>query len=91
MKNLKLILKDICNELNLPFGYDDAINKGAEIYLDLEFASHYGGYRLINVGVKNGCHYGAFGESSACARKSLKEMKNYLEGLLYGIKYSKKQ
>lgn len=86
MKNLKLILLDICKELNLPIGKEDAINKGAEMYLDLEFASHYGGYRLINVGVKNGAHYGAFGESSICARKSKKEMTSYLEGLYSGIK-----
>jgi hypothetical protein len=90
MKNLNLILKDICTELNLPFGYDDAVNKNAEMYLYIEFASCYGGYRLVNVLIKNGGHCGAFGESSCCSRKSLKEMTNYLEGILYGIKYSKK-
>jgi len=90
MKNLKLILLDICNALDLPTNKQDAINKGAEMYLDLEFSSHYGGYRLINVGVKNGAHYGAFGESSACARKSKKEMTSYLEGLYNGIKLGAK-
>lgn len=89
MKQLKSILLDICNALNLPTNKDEAINKGFEMYLELEFASHYGGYRVVNVGVKNGAHYGAFGESSSCSRKSKKEMLNYLEGILYGIEYNK--
>jgi hypothetical protein len=91
MKKLKLILQDICKELNLPFGYDEAILKGSEMHLELEHSSHYGGYRFINVGIKNGGHYGAFGESSACERKSLKVMTNYLEGIYNGIKATKKQ
>jgi hypothetical protein len=90
MKKLRLILKDICNALNLPYGYDDAISKNAEMYLELEYSSHYGGYRLVNVGIKNGGHYGAFGESSACSRRSLKDMTSYLEGIYNGIQATKK-
>jgi len=90
MKHLNIILKDIATKLNLATSKDEAIQKGLDIYLQLEYARHYGGYRLVNVMVKNGGHLGAFGESSACSRKSKKEMTNYLEGLYSGIVAGKK-
>lgn len=91
MKNLNRILQDICNESNLVMNYDEAIEKGHERYLHIEYSSHYGGYRLVNVRVNNGAHYGAFGESSCISRKPLKAMTSYLEGVLYGLKFSAKK
>lgn len=47
-----------------------------------EFASVYGGWRLVMVGERNGAHYGAFGQSSCCERVSTREFYQYLSGLL---------
>ena len=85
MKHLNIILKDIETKLNLATSKEEAINKGLEMFLYLEYARHYGGYRLVNVLVKNGGHCNAFGESCSGSRKSNKEMTNYLEGLYNGI------
>ena len=51
----------------------------------IDFASCYGGYRLVSVNPKNGGHNGAFGESSCCPRVSKKEFIAYLDGLLAGL------
>ena len=90
MKNLNRLLDEICTISNQSMSKDDAISKGKENYLYIEYASHYGGYRLVNVGVLNGGHSGAFNESSCVGRKPLKQMTNYLEGILYGLEYSAK-
>ena len=42
--------------------------EGEKYHLYLEFASCYGGYRLVMVNNETGGHYGAFGESSCCER-----------------------
>ena len=81
MKKLNTILEEIATKLDLATNKQDAINKGQDRYLYLEYASHYGGYRLVNVSVKNGGHYGAFGESSTCTRMPLKQMEAYLNGI----------
>lgn len=91
MKNLNRLLNKICILTGEVMTYDDAISKDKEKYLYIEYASHYGGYRVVNIGVLNGGHYGAFNESSCVARKPLKQMTNYLEGILYGLEYSAKK
>jgi hypothetical protein len=63
--------------------------KGYHLFID--YASIYGGYRLVNVKEENGAHFGAFGQSSACPRMSAKEFYAYLAGLIEGIKHFKKQ
>ena len=75
---MKVIEKKV-DELNRiaphPAGYKYAI----------DFASCYGGYRLVSVNPKNGGHYDAFGKSSCCARVPRKAFIAYLDGLLAGL------
>ena len=52
----------------------------------IDFASCYGGYRLVSVNPKNGGHSDAFGKSSCCARVPRKAFIAYLDGLLSGLK-----
>jgi hypothetical protein len=91
MKNLNIIIENIAHLLNLATTKEEAIEKGYDYYLELEYASCYGGYRLNNVNTTNGGHIGAFGESSACSRRSLKEMTAYLNGVYNGAKSAKKE
>ena len=50
-----------------------------------DFASCYGGYRLVAVNPNGGGHAGAFGKSSCCDRVSKKEFVAYLDGLVSGV------
>lgn len=88
MKNLQILLANIAHLLDLAITKQGAIDKGYDYYL--EYNSNYGGYRLVNVNITNGGHRGAFGESSACARRSLKVMTAYLEGVYNGAKSAQK-
>lgn len=91
MKNLNIILENIAHLLNLATSKEEAIEKGYDYYLELEYNSHYGGYRLNNVNITNGGHRGAFGESSTCSRRSLKVMEAYLNGIYNGAKSAKRK
>lgn len=51
-----------------------------------DFASCYGGYRLVAINPENGGHAGAFGKSSCCNRMQRKDFIAYLDGLLAGLK-----
>jgi hypothetical protein len=82
MKEIKQLVGEIASKFNLAINKEDAINKNQDKYIYCEFASCYGGYRLVMVGVSNGGHYGAFNESSCCSRRGKKEMVSYLNGLL---------
>jgi hypothetical protein len=82
MKEIKQLMCEVASKFNLATSKEDAINKSQEKYLWVDFASSYGGYRLVMVGVSNGGHYGAFNQSSCCRRMSKKEMVAYLNGLL---------
>lgn len=89
MKRLNIIIENIAYLLNLTTSKEEAIEKGHDYYLTLEYASHYGGYRLVNVNITNGGHRGAFGEGSACSRRPLKVMEAYLNGIYNGAKSAK--
>jgi hypothetical protein len=82
MKEVKQLVQELASKFNLATSKEDAINKGQERFIYCEFASCYGGYRLVMVGVSNGGHYGAFNESSCCKRRTKKEMVSYLNGLI---------
>lgn len=90
MKNLNSILEDIARVLNVSTSKEQAIEKGQNKYLFIEYARHYGGYRVVNIDVQTGGHSGAFGESPCCPRVSLKVMTKYLEGVLFGVEYNSK-
>ena len=64
---------------------EKAKENGHERYLFIEYAAGYGGYRLVNVGVNNGAHYGAFGWNGCESRLKYKEMVIKLEGILAGL------
>ena len=85
MKRIKMLVKEIAELTNKPLTKEDAIKNNKSFYLEIEFSSHYGGYRLVNVSVVHGGHSGVFGESSSVERRSRSVMEAYLEGLLNGI------
>ena len=89
MKNLNIIVKDIASLLNLATSKSESIEKGFTHYIELEYNSNYGGYRLNSVNNQHGGHSGVFGESASCPRRSLKVMEAYLNGLYNGIKATK--
>jgi hypothetical protein len=64
---------------------DQAKEKGYERYLQLENAPSYGGWRLVNVGVNNGAHYGAFSGNGCEPRLKYKVMVVKLEGIIAGL------
>lgn len=55
-----------------------------------EFASCYGGYRLVSVNPVGGGHSGAFGQSDCCSRVPKKAFLLYLNGLISGIEAGRK-
>ena len=65
--------------------------EGERYHLYLEFASCYGGYRLVLVSNTTGGHFGAFGESSSCERLNAKNMAAKLRTIINILEYSKQQ
>lgn len=68
----------------------EAENKGLDRYLQLDYSSVYGGYRVVSVLLRSGAHYGALGMSSIETRLKAKEMFLKLQGIEYGIEYQNK-
>ena len=60
---------------------------GLNLFAD--FASAYGGYRLVEVDTTYGAHYECFGQSSRAARMSAKVFDLYLSGLIGGLTFKK--
>lgn len=84
-QQLEQLVNEIGSALNLATSKDQAIELGDKKYLYLEYASVYGGYRVVMVNVIGGGHSGALGESSCCSRRRASEMYNFLSGVLTGI------
>ena len=89
-KQLNNLVKVICDITGLSNNRAQAIEKGQDKYLSLEYASCYGGWRLINVGVKNGAHYGAFGGNGTENRLKAYEMYIKLDSIINGLEYNSK-
>ena len=70
---------------------EEAKANNLKTFLHLEYASVYGGYRLITVNAENGGHGGAFGGSSCEGRLKAKDMYTKLSGIYQGLIYSKNQ
>jgi hypothetical protein len=85
MKNLQNLLNRIAEIKNLATSKSDAIAKNQDRYLSLDYGRYYGGYRVVNVKIESGAHFGAFGLSSSEPRKSNKEMQAYLLGYLNSL------
>jgi len=85
-KTLESLLSEIANKTGKAISQEDAATLGTDRYLYLEYASVYGGWRIVNIGVSNGAHYGAFGGNGCEARVSAKRMFERLTGILDGLK-----
>lgn len=64
------------------------LKKLTGLNLHVDFASVYGGYRLVEIG-QHGTHYGVFGQSSCVGRVPAKAFNLYLDGLLGMYDYIK--
>lgn len=82
MNTLKHAFLSVCKKHNLAYSKDNAIHLGHTKYLAVDFASCYGGYRLVNVSVNGGGHSGAFNKSGCEARVSKKQFLMYLGALV---------
>jgi hypothetical protein len=89
MKQIKMLLIEIALLTNEATSKEEAINKGLNRYLAIDFASCYGGYRIVNVNIGSGGHSGALNQSSCCKRMSKKEMINFLSDVLTGLQTTK--
>ncbi len=87
-KQLNNLLEDLAQLTDMATSKESAEAKGLDKYLYLEYASVYGGWRLVNVGVNNGGHYGAFGSNATEPRLKAKEMEIKLRGIMAGVNYS---
>lgn len=85
-KDLNKLLEMIAKKTGQAINPEQAKEMGKTNYLYLEYASAYGGYRVVNIGIENGAHYGALGESSCVGRRSAKDMQTRLWGILDGIR-----
>jgi len=85
-QHLNQLLSDIAEITGEATSKEQAKEKGHERYLYLEYASAYGGWRLVGVGVNNGAHYGVFGGNGCEARLKYKEMVIKLDGILAGLR-----
>lgn len=88
-ERLNQVLNQIAKELNQATSREQAESMNLDKYLFLENNSAYGGYRVVNVGIKNGAHYGAFNESGAETRLKAAEMMTKLNSILTGIQLQK--
>lgn len=87
-KDLNDVVRQIADRLGLATSKEEAVKKGLKKYLWLENSAIYGGWRIVNVGVENGAHYGAFGGNGTEARVKAGEMMAKLDGILTGIQYA---
>lgn len=84
-KVLNEVLEEIAQKLNKAISADQAKKMGLDKYLYLEYAAIYGGWRIVNVGINNGAHYGAFDGNGTEPRLKASEMYIKLRGILAGI------
>ena len=79
-------LAEIASMTNKAVNEEQAVKMGQDKYLHLEYASAYGGYRVVNVKIGSGAHYGAFGGNGCEKRLSAKLMALKLDNIIAGIK-----
>lgn len=87
-KKVEKRVQEIASLYGLASSKDQAIEMGKDKFLQVEYASCYGGYRLVMVNVQGGGYSGAFGKSSCCPRMKLSHFVAYLDGLEYGFHYA---
>ena len=84
-KILEFLLEAIANKTGQATSKEEAIKKGLDRFLWLDYASCYGGYRLVNVMVFGGGHSDAMGRCSSATRLKASVMETYLRGILTGL------
>jgi len=85
---LNALLADLAGMTNQATSKDTAVSMGKSHYLYIEYSSAYGGYRIVNVGVSNGSHAGAFGGNGCEPRLPFKQMELKLRSLIAGAEYA---
>ena len=90
MKKLNMLLEQVATVLNLATSKEQALKLGQTEFLELDYSSIYGGYRVVNVNINSYAHGGALGCSDTCNRKGLKAMTSFLKGVLIGAEQTKK-
>ena len=89
MRTTKKDLQSILANISKLSGISTEKKEGEKYHLYLEFASCYGGYRLVLVDNKTGAEFGAFGESSCCARLSTGKMADKLRTIEQTLMYKR--
>ena len=90
MKTKQEYIKSLVNRIaeltKKASSYNEAIEKGLNSYLTLDFNSNYGGYNLVSVNIEGGGHGTAFYCFSSCGnRLKYKDMVNKLESFICGL------
>lgn len=85
MKQIEKLVGQIAELKGYATNKSQAIEMGLSSYIDVEFNSAYGGYRVVMVNISNGGHFGALGESASCTRKSKGAMMSFLEGYINAL------
>ena len=83
-KDINKLVEEVAAAYGLSSSREQAKKLGHAYYLEAEYASVYGGYRLIGVNVSNGGHRGVFGKSGTEGRVGASLMAARLNGLLQG-------
>lgn len=85
---LKARFTELAKIANQAITRNQAIALGKDSYMEIEYNSIYGGYRLISVRVDGGYHDGIFGGNGTEGRLKAKEMEIKINSLIQGIKYA---
>ena len=83
-------ITDIAQLTGMSTNRQDAINNGQSTYLATEYASAYGGYRLVQISVTTGATFGAFGFSDIEPRQPTYKFYNTLRGIIGGLRHATK-
>lgn len=75
-------LQNLLQRISELSGISTEKKAGEKYHLYLEFASCYGGYRLVMVNNETGGQFGAFGDSSCCKRLPATKMADKLRTIL---------
>lgn len=84
-KKLNDLIRAIADITGEAASYNEAIAKGKETYLLLDYVQCYGGYRIVSKSVEKGTEYGALGGNGMEARLSAKKMGQKLSDFLAGL------
>lgn len=84
---LESLVQDIAQLTGGAASRDEAKEKGLDKFLYIDYASVYGGYRLINVNVEGGGHSGSVMGSSVEKRVTYANFCYGLTALIAGLKF----